>query len=78
MLSYLQCFQQRPFLKLSEKTYKFKISIVMSTNNLSDVLLFALPLNYLLTMVHQGLTRKFLHGSTKEVQYHCKFKVISI
>ena len=22
---YLQCFQQRPFLKLSEKSYKFKI-----------------------------------------------------
>ena len=28
---YLQCFQQRPFLKFSEKSYKFKTPMVTGT-----------------------------------------------
>ena len=72
---YLQCFHQRPFLKFTEKSYKFKFPLVMGTFETSfDVSHCACDLpNYrdlLVDSVHGELNRKFLHRSMKEI-LHC-------
>ena len=70
---YLQCFQQRPFLKFSEKSFKFSNGPSLHLTYLSLRMWFNPLPNSLLTLFIGNWTEKFQQGSTKEIWCHCKY-----